>query len=144
MKIKDSNWEMTDDAVGMRPKFMVICEQCILNFFFHWVDVLQGDIVEALREILQRLNHGEFNMPLRETFCSPLPTIGEKAFHNDMHYKCCKSDGCDLVKVFGVPIDEEYYNELMKRRGGQQRIQPKEEWVADKDLKKQLEGLGYL
>ena len=144
MKIKDSKWEMTDDAIGMRPKFMVVCEQCAINFFFGWVDVLQGDIVEALRETLQRMNRGQFNMSLRETFCSPLPSIGEKAFHNDMHYKCCKSDGCDQVKIFGLPVDEDYYHELMKRRGGQPRIQPKEEWDRNKDLKTQLKGLGYL
>lgn len=144
MRIKDAKWEMTDDAIGMKPKFQVWCMDCVANFFFSWVDVLQGDIVEAFRETLHRMNHGEFDMLLRETFCSPLPAIGEKAFHNDMHYKCCKSDGCDAVKVFGPPVDEEYYNELMRRRKGQPRIQPREQWDDNIDLREQLEGLGYL
>jgi len=144
MKIKDAKWEMTANVIGMKPKFRVWCWDCISNFFFGWVDVLQGDIVEALRETLQLMNQGEFDMPLRECFCSPLPTIGEKAYHNDMHYKCCKSDGCDALKVFGVPIDKEYYEELMKRRLGKARIQPREDWDKDKDLIKQLKSIGYL
>jgi len=144
MKIKDSKWEMTEDAVGMRPKFRVWCWDCVANFFFNWLDVLQGDIEGTIRETLHRMNHGEFDMVLRETFCSPLPAIGDKAYHNDMHYKCAKSDGCDAVKVFGVPIDREYYTELLARRGGKQRIQPKEQWDTNEDLKTQLKGLGYL
>ena len=144
MKIKDAKWEMTDDKVGMRPKFRVWCRDCF------WADVEKKMVVfdfqydEAFEDCIDNMLAGFYHMGLRETFCSPLPTIGEKAFHNDMHYKCIREDGCDRVKVFGVPIDEEYYKELMTRRKGVARIQPWEEWEKNQDLKEQLEGLGYL
>jgi hypothetical protein len=151
MKIKDAKWEMTDDYIGMKPKFRVICSDCMWNDFFstlgqftlEWESFSKA-LIETWARVKHRFRAGEFDMRLREAFCSPLPTIGEKAYHNDMHYKCCKSDGCDRVKVFGVPVDKEYYEELMKRRKGEARVQPRDQWEEDEEMKKQLEGIGYL
>lgn len=151
MKIKDVKWEMTDDYIGMKPKFRVICSDCMWDDFFSLLGQLKlescyfTDVLNtAWQRVAFRFKNGDYDMRLREAFCSPLPTIGEKAYHNDMHYKCCKKEGCDRVKVFGVPIDKEYYNELVKRRGGKERVQPRDQWEEDEEMKKQLEGIGYL
>lgn len=158
MKIKDAKWKMTDDAIGMKPRFRVWCKECFwayverrivemcdLNEYTDYADFGEDNgYSEAFDEALTQMLDGKFDMFLRECFCSPLPTIGEKAFHNDMHYKCCGENGCDVVKVFGVPIDKEYHEELLRRREGQGRIQPWLEWMKIAELKKQLRGLGYL
>lgn len=144
MRIKDAKWEMTPDEIGMKPKFRVVCFDCIVNFFFDCLFEDGVSIDSAIKMTASSYWSGLFDMHLRETFCSPLPTIGERAFHNDMHYKCCGENGCDAVKVFGVPVDKEYYEELMKRRGGEARIQPWLEWNKTEELKRQLRSLGYL
>jgi hypothetical protein len=144
MQIKDSKWEMLDNYVGMRPKFEVICTQCLVNAFLDYSSVPGVSFKLALSKTIDDLISGKFGMVLREAFCSPLPVVGEKAYHNDMHYKCAHSDGCDKVEVFGVPIDEEYYNVLMQRRQGNSRVLPREDWDKDEDIKKQLKGLGYI
>lgn len=151
MRIKDSKWEMTDDYIGMKPKFKVVCSDCLLGDFFGLMGQLRletaslTDVITTVWERIRfRIKNGDYDMFLREAFCSPLPAIGERAYHNDMHYKCCRSDGCDRVKVFGVPIDEEYYKLLMGRRKGKARVQPIEKWQEDEELRQQLENMGYL
>lgn len=152
MKIKDAKWEMTDNYIGMKPKFQVTCGQCfrnaIIDIYYRFCtdanDVGTHLLNMAYERALTKLVRGDFNMILREVFCSPLPTISDKAFHNDMHYKCAKREGCDQVKVFGVPVDKEYHDELLKRRKGKGRVQPTEEWMKEQELKEQLLGLGYL
>ena len=158
MKIKDTKWKILHNEVGMKPKFRVFCQDCFWAYVeFRLREMLEVDdydnvyeyvedsgFLEAFGDAMLKMLAGHFDMVLRECFCSPLPTIGPDAFHNDMHYKCAKSYGCDRVKVFGVPINEEYYNQLMFHRKGQQRIQPREDWNKDPDLKSQLEGLGYI
>lgn len=143
---------MADDEIGMRPKFRVTCGMCFRNSIIERyyricadLDVVaSSNLVLAFERTLKDLVIGKFDMVLREVFCSPLPTVGKKAFHNDMHYKCAREKGCDATKVFGVPIDEDYYVALMRRRGGRARILPREEWEKDAELKRQLSGLGYI
>lgn len=143
MKIKDAKWEAIDNAIGMRPKFQVICTQCLFNYILKVMR--EGKTpAYALDEAMNLTEKGEFDMVLREAFCSPLPTIGEKAYHNDMHYKCAYSKGCDQIKIFGPPIDKEYYEWLMKKRDDKARIQPWEDWDKDPDIRKQLKGMGYI
>jgi hypothetical protein len=101
-------------------------------------------LMEAWHMTLNKYRDGFFDMVLRECFCSPLAAVGPDAFHNDMHYKCAKSYGCDQVKTFGVPIDKECHNALMIRRKGQARIQPREDWDKDEDIKQQLKDMGYI
>ena len=152
MKIKDAKWAMHEDDIGMRPKFRVTCGTCFRNSLienFERAMREKSDIFEvcvnyAFSHSMRDLSEGKFDMVLREVFCSPLTNIGSKAYHNDMHYKCAKEKGCDVVKTFGVPVDKEYYDELMKRRKGKARIQPREEWEKDAGLKRQLSGLGYI
>lgn len=161
MKIKDAKWEMTDDEIGMKPKFRIFCQDCFWENVFMSVDELMEDVRKsdgvgffvaqeklaferAFGVSMLKAKNGHFDMELREVFCSPLPFVGKDAYHNDMHYKHLKSNGCDRVKVFGVPIDEEYYKELMKRRKGKGRILPREEWDKDAGIKRQLESMGYI
>lgn len=144
MRIKDAKWKPLDNEVGMCPKFRVVCFDCLVNFFFDRLFRDGVEIKEAMEVTAQHYWSSMFDMVLRECFCSPLPAIGDNAFHNDMHYKCAHSTGCDVVKVFGVPIDEEYYYALMHRRDGKQRIQPREDWDKDEDIKQQLKDMGYI
>lgn len=144
MRIKDAKWEMTDDAIGMQPKFQVICTQCAFHALMDYMVVPELSLVDAFTSWMRDMIDCKFDMFLREVHCTKLPFVSERAFANNMHYKCCHSNGCDQVKVFGVPIDEEYYTELMKRRAGNARIVPREDWDKDEDIKKQLKGLGYI
>jgi len=158
MRIKDAKWEMTDDAIGMRPRFRVWCKECFWAYVERKIDEdmdMEGygdcatyseDIgyTSAFERGIAMMQQGEFDMPLREVHCTRVALVGPRAFANNMHYKCCSSHGCDKVKVFGVPIDKEYYEELVRRRKGQERITPTEEWDANEDLRKQLQGLGYI
>jgi hypothetical protein len=151
MKIKDSKWEMTADYVGMSPKFRVLCWDCMMNDFLSLIQEMLGCnmdwntvMTQAWVKVYQRSNACEYDMLLREAHCTKLPAISDRAFANNMHYKCCKFDGCDRVKVFGVPIDKEYYDLLMGRRNGKAQIQPRHQWEENEDIKKQLKGIGYI
>lgn len=142
MRIKDSKWEMTDDYIGMKPKFRVICSDCFHNAVLQYFNRM--DASAAFQSALLDLSEGKFDMSLRETHCTKLSVISDRAHANNMHYKCCREKGCDRVKVFGVPIDEEYYKELVRRRVGVERVQPYNQWAEDEEIVKQLKSIGYL
>ena len=86
MKIKDAKWEMTDDAIGMKPKFRVFCQDCFWAEIEKKITEYDFPYQEAFEEGIASMIAGFYDMGLRETFCSPLSKIGEKAHHNDMHY----------------------------------------------------------
>jgi len=145
MRIKDRKWEMVDSKVGMKPKFRVLCMDCLVDKLFHYLqDIIykqdELDIGSIVCDLMDMRERGDFDMFVREVHCTTLTPVSDKAHANNMHYKCNR---CDKVKVFGVPIDKEYYDELRKRRGGDRYI-PKDEWLEDEDKKRQLEGLGYI
>ena len=152
MKIKDAKWKPLDNAIGMKPKIPITCGVCFRAAIRKEYTRLCADdddvgthlLLIAFERTLKKLVDGKFDMVLRETFCSPVVAVGERAYHNDMHYKCAYSDGCDQVKVFGVPIDKEYYQWLLQKRKGEKRIIPWEQWDEEEDIMNQLIGMGYI
>lgn len=138
MEIHEEKWGKTDCKVGMYPLFKVICSVCTWDFFYRSFGV-GGGAKDIWRRIRNKMADGDFDMFLRETDCTTLRPISDRAHANNMHYKC---DRCDRVKVFGVAIDKEYYDELIKRRGSARYI-PVELWDTEKQ-KKLLMSLGYI
>lgn len=138
MEIHDEMWEKRNSYIGMAPTFRVVCEECFIKRLMELVDTHPPN--EAMEEVNKQYHGGDFDMFLREVHVTKLPGISDRSFANNMHYKC---DRCDEVKVFGVAIDGEYYEELMKRRKGKARVVPMELW-DDEKKKKILKSLGYL
>jgi len=77
-------------------------------------------------------------MRLREVHCTRLPPLN--AYANNLHYKC---PHCDFVAVFGVPITEEEYEELVELRGGHERWIPRTRWEEIPEIKRRLQIWGY-
>lgn len=137
MEIHEEKWGKTDCKVGMYPLFKVVCMDCLVE------DVMNRFFLDSSKltfmVVADKWRNGEYNMFLREVDCTTLKPISDRAHANNMHYKC---DRCDHVKVFGVAIDKEYYDELIKRRGSARYI-PVELWDTEKQ-KKLLMSLGYI
>ena len=113
-------WVKTDDKKGFKPTFKITCEECGKEMF---------------------LRNSELTLDQANSFGrnKVVPILR-------VMYKCIP---CAEVKWFyiGPPqgMDNDYWNELLKRRDNHPLyVPPVEEWSDDIRVQKRLKALGYV
>lgn len=110
-----SFWQRNDSIEGLEPEIELKCPICGDRLF------LRRSIVHPVSDVYHDWEH--------------------TGYANDMTYKCFD---CDIYLTFGVPILEDYYHELYRRRGNTDRYIPMPKWKEDEVLKEKLRAMGYL
>lgn len=139
-RVKDRRWSAINDLIGVEPKFKVMCDCCILNDFREMFSTGLG-VLRILKVIAQRMYEGKYDMFVRQSSLGRNSNVSDRAYANNMFYKC---NECDRQKLYGVPISEDYYKILLAKREGEHVYTPVEAWLKDPDLRSQLKGLGYI
>lgn len=111
-------WTRTNDALGFKPNFTVVCDNC---------------------NLVMQLRRSELTMPTRNAKFYPR-VVG--AFTN--LYKCPE---CELVKFFCIThpyLDNEYFAKVLEWRDNcPDWIPPRPTWEEDERIRKKLKDLGY-
>ena len=117
-------WEKTDDAMGIRPTWEIICTVCSVHRGAHVPMVLRRSRIHQVSDM--RIHFG---------------TQVYRPFAFDQAYKC---PDCGHYIVFGVAVDTAYALKIKEKRGGKADfLLPEEIWDEDERVKEQLEALGY-
>jgi hypothetical protein len=142
MKVKDDRFQACGDEVCVEPKewFKITCGVCFRNRILEYMKEGKPPTV-AVAIVCEDLGRDEFDMFLRQSSLGRNTNISNRAFANNLFYKCLT---CDSQKLFGVPISEDYYVELYKRRGDRNVFTPIDKWMEDEKKRRLLKALGYI
>ena len=120
-------WEKTNDEIGLRNTEAIYCPICANC----------------------RPPH-ESIMVMRRSRIHPVPDVRVtrhkdgvivRPYAFDMAFKC---PTCDYFCIFGVPVDGEYAQQIIEKRGNNTDfVLPTLAWEEEQRVKEKLEKLGY-
>lgn len=117
-------WEKTDNVIGVKPTFDVICSVCFASRGIRTNMVMRRSRIHTVTDIRMHYGIKEF-----------------RPYAFDVAYKC---PDCGWYMVFGVAVDATYALHIRELRGGKSDyVLPLEYWDDDERVAKQLEALGY-